>query len=248
MTSVKEIKRLITQLIDIQFKGKYILFVNKIYATNHYTFIDRLVVKKRKEMCEIINKELSDIVIEDALDIGTTNDIDNKSSNYLIKNLANIEIYKSISDQEINDSFFSKTLKKSICEHFLNDEIKSMSSDLVISNATIEHVGNFENQKKMIQNIISLSKKIFVITTPNRYHPIDFHTKLPILHWFPKKIHRKLLKMFKLEFFSKEENLNLLSKNDLNILLKTCAVSNFKIFDISLLGIKSNFIIIGKIF
>ena len=222
--------------------------MNKIYAINHYTFVDRLVVKKRQEMCEIINKELSDIIIYDALDIGTTNDIDNKSSNYLIKNLANIKIYKSISDQEINDSFFSKTLKKSISEHFLDDEIKSMRSDLVISNATIEHVGCFENQKKMIQNIISLSKKYFIITTPNRYHPIDFHTKLPILHWFPKKIHRKLLKIFKLEFFSKEENLNLLSKNDLNILLKTCVVSNFKIFDISLFGIKSNFIIIGKVF
>tara|TARA_B110000238_G_C15792151_1_gene296416 strand:+ start:183 stop:554 length:372 start_codon:yes stop_codon:yes gene_type:complete len=122
-----------------------------------------------------------------------------------------------------------------------------MKSDLVVSNATIEHVGNFENQKKMIQNILLLTKKYFIITTPNRYHPIDFHTKLPFIHWMPKNIHRKILKILKLEFFSKEENLNLLSKNELKILLKTCGVNNFKIFDISLLGFKSNFIIIGKI-
>lgn len=220
--------------------------MNKIYATNHYTFIDRIVVKKRQEMCNIINRELCDVFIEDALDIGSTNDLNNESSNYLIKNLINIKIYKSISDQEINNSFFSKILKKSITEKLLNDEVQSMKSDLVISNATIEHVGSFENQKKMIENIILLSKKCFVITTPNRYHPIDFHTKLPIFHWFPKKIHRIILKMLKLEFFSKEENLNLLSKNELNILLKTCGVNNFKIFDISLLGFKSNFIVIGK--
>ena len=100
-------------------------------------------------MCDIINKELSDTIIEDALDIGSTNDLDNESSNYLIKNLTNIKIYKSISDQEINNSFFSKTLKKSITDIFLNNEVKSMKSDLVISNATIEHVGNFECQKKI---------------------------------------------------------------------------------------------------
>ena len=117
----------------------------------------------------------------------------------------------------------------------------------MISNATIEHVGNYLQQKKMISNMINLSKKLFIITTPNRYHPIDFHTKLPFIHWMPKNIHRKILKILKLEFFAKEENLNLLSKNELKILLKTCGVNNFKIFDISLLGFKSNFIVIGKI-
>ena len=62
--------------------------MNKIYATNHYTFIDRVVIKKRQEMCDIINNELSDVITQDALDIGSTNDTDNESSNYLIKNLA----------------------------------------------------------------------------------------------------------------------------------------------------------------
>jgi hypothetical protein len=221
--------------------------MSKIYAVNHYTFIDKIVIKKRQEMCDIINEELSDYTIQDALDIGSTNDLDNKSSNYLIRNLKNIKIYKSISDQVISNNFFSKCLTKSITENFSYDEIQSMKSDVVISNATIEHVGGFEQQKKMIENMLLLTKKYFIITTPNRYHPLDFHTKLPILHWFPKKIHRKLLKLLKLEFFSKEENLNLLSKKDLITLLEIVGVNNFKIFDISLLGFKSNLIVIGKV-
>ena len=221
--------------------------MNKIYAINQYTFIDKIVIKKRQEMCDIINEALSDSIIQDALDIGSTNDLDNKSSNYLIKNLKNIKIYKSISDQVISDNFFSKYLKKSITDNFSYDEIQSMKSDVVISNATIEHVGGFEQQKKMIENMLLLTKKYFIITTPNRYHPLDFHTKLPILHWFPKKIHRKLLKLLKLEFFSKEENLNLLSKKDLITLLEIVGVNNFKIFDISLLGFKSSLIVIGKV-
>ena len=84
--------------------------MNKIYAVNHYTFIDKIVIKKRQEMSDIINEELSDYIIQDALDIGSTNDLDYKSSNYLIKNLKNIKIYKSISDQEISDNFFLKLI------------------------------------------------------------------------------------------------------------------------------------------
>ena len=122
--------------------------MNKIYAVNHYTFIDKIIIKKRQEMCDIVNEALRDSIIQDALDIGSTNDSDNKSSNYLIRNLKNIKIYKSISDQVISDNFFSKCLTKSITENFSYDEIQSMRSDLVISNATIEHVGSFELQKK----------------------------------------------------------------------------------------------------
>jgi hypothetical protein len=220
--------------------------MSKIYVTNHFSFIDKIVIRKRQEMCDIINKELSTDIIFDALDIGSTNDMKNESSNYLIQNLKNIQIYKSISDQEIENSFFSKNLKKSITDQFSDDEIQLMKSDLVISNATIEHVGNFENQINMIRNMVLLSKKFFVITTPNRYHPIDFHTKVPFLHWLPKRIHRKILKLFSLEFFSKEENLNLLSKKNLKIALEKSNVTDYKFFDISLLGFKSNIIIIGK--
>ena len=82
--------------------------MNKIYAINHYNFIDRIVIKKRKEMCNIINRELFDKIFSNALDVGSTNDIENESSNFLIKNLKNIKVYKSISDQKICNNFFLK--------------------------------------------------------------------------------------------------------------------------------------------
>ena len=60
----------------------------------------------------------------------------------------------------------------------------------------------------MCENIINLSKKYFIIITPNRFHPIDFHTKIPFLHWLPKKIHRLLLSLLGFKLLSKEKNLN----------------------------------------
>ena len=219
---------------------------NSIYSNKHNNILDKIVVKKRYEMSEIINKYISNQSIEHALDIGTTDDDGFESSNYLIKNLRNIKIYKSISNQKINSKFFSKILTKSITDNFSHEEIENYSSDLVISNATIEHVGDKNSQIKMTENIIKLSKKIFVITTPNRLYPFDFHTKMPLIHWLPKKIHRKILKFLGFNFLSKEKNLNLLTKKDLINIMKELNQNKYLFFHIRFLFFKSNIILIGK--
>ena len=221
--------------------------MGSIYSIYHFNFVDKIVIKKRQEMCDIISENLKDITINDALDIGTTNDNDFKSSNYLIKNLINISIFKSITDQSLKDNYFKNILTKSITEDFSTDEINTFRSDLVVSNATIEHIGSFENQIKMIKNISKLTKRYFVITTPNRYHPLDFHTKLPFIHWLPKKVHRKILSFFRFKFYSYEKNLNLLSENDLRLCLKISGITSYKIYYIYLFGFKSNLLVLGKI-
>ena len=100
----------------------------------------------------------------------------------------------------------------------------------------------------MINNMIKLSKKYLVITRPKRLYPIDFHTKIPFIHWFPKNLHRFILKIFGLNYLSKEENLNLLSKNELKKILENFSnLVDFKIENLSLFGCVSNFFVIGKI-
>jgi hypothetical protein len=217
-----------------------------IYSTHHTNFIDKILVKKRFEMIEVINQFLNKKDLNDVLDVGTTSDDQNPSSNILIKNLKNFKTYNSISDQKITSNFFNKILQKSITDDFTDDEIKQYSSDLVISNATIEHVGNYENQKKMIENIIKFSNKFFIIITPNRFHPLEFHTKIPFFHWLPKKIHRKLLSLLNFEALAKEENLNLMSKKEINLILKKFTNITYELKGIKFLLFKSNFIIIGK--
>ena len=220
--------------------------MNKIYSSGHTKFIDKIILKKRQEILSIINSYIKDIDIYDALDIGTTEDTFNKSSNYLIKNLINIKKFKSISDQNLKDNFFEKILQKSITENYSDEETNVFKSDLTLSNATIEHVGSFNNQLQMVKNMNKLSKKIFIIITPNRYHPLDFHSKLPFIHWLPKKIHRIFLRLFKFRDLSKEENLNLLSESDLKNIFREAGIDKYNIFYIRLFGFKSNLIFIGK--
>jgi hypothetical protein len=219
--------------------------MSKIYSKFHNKFFDLILIKKRIEMNSLIIKEIENDLIYDAMDVGTTSDCNNPSSNYLIKNLSKNFFFKSLSNQKIIDPFFSLNIHKSITSNFNNEEIKRYNSDLVISNATIEHVGNFDQQLKMIQNIIDLTKKKFFIITPNRYHPIEFHTKLPLIHWLPKNFHRKLLKYLRFDHYSLEENLNLLSKNDIHQIMKKIKFEKYKILQIKFLGFYSNFIVIG---
>ena len=221
-------------------------FNEKIYLNFHNIFFDKIIINNRKKILSILLNLFKPKLYKTILDIGTTSDTKNISSNYIIKNLDIFDDYKSISDQDINDPFFSKTLKKSIVKKFDEDDLDTFRSDIVISNATIEHVGNFENQLNMCKNMIKLSKKYFVIITPNRYHPIEFHTKLPFLHWLPKKIHRFFLNIFGFKSISKEENLNLLSFNDIVLLMEQSNFSNYKIIFIKFFFFKSNFILIGS--
>jgi len=218
----------------------------KLYLRIHNSFFEKILLKKRKEILFHLREFVNDKNIRDVLDVGTTQDDDNESSNYLIKNFGIDKNYKSISDQSITSNFFSKTLKKSITDDFTKNEIDIFQSDLVISNATIEHVGSFNNQIKMFSNIINLSRKYFIITTPNRFHPIEFHTKIPFIHWFPKKFYTKLLRLFGLNFFANEENLNLLSEFDLKLIMKKFNHIKYEIKHIKFCFIKSNIILIGR--
>ena len=87
------------------------------------------------------------------------------------------------------------------------------SFDLVVSFAVIEHVGSRTQQQAFVGELCRVGKTCF-ITTPNRWYPIEFHTAVPLIHWFPPSWFRALLKLLGKHFFAKEENLNLLSEKE----------------------------------
>ncbi len=220
----------------------------KLYIQFENSFFDKIINKKRIEMIKLINKNIKISKIKDLLDIGTTEDSTAKSSNIFCKMLNKIPIHKSISNQIITNKRFKISLKKSITSKFSNKNIKDLKCDLVISSATIEHVGNFKNQVFKVKNMISLSNKYVVITTPNRFYPIELHTKLPLIHWLPKKLFRKILIFLNMNYFADEKNLNLLSKNELKKILNTFSKKiDYKIYNINFLGFVSNFLVICKI-
>jgi hypothetical protein len=200
------------------------------------------------EMFKLVCKKINISKINDLLDIGTTNDSKLSSSNFFCRMFDKIPKHKSISNQKINNSRFERCLKKSITSDFSKKEINILKSDLVISSAVIEHVGNFKNQTNKVRNMIQLSKKYVIITTPNRFFPVEVHTKLPLIHWLPKKLFRKILLFLHMDYFAYEKNLNLLSIIELKRILDNFSREiSYKIYTIRFLGFVSNFLVICKV-
>ena len=56
--------------------------------------------------------------------------------------------------------------------------------DVVFSNAVIEHVGPRDAQRRFVDEALRVAPRAFV-TTPNRWFPIEVHTRLPLVHWLP---------------------------------------------------------------
>ena len=217
---------------------------NKIYSAFHLSFVEKIILKKRLEMKNKIEENIKLNNINSICDVGTTEDTSNKSSNFLIKSFINIKIKNSITDQLIKDEFFNNKIQASITADLHPDQINQLKSDISFSSATIEHVGCRNNQIKMVENMINLSKRYIIITTPNKFHPIEFHTKLPFFHFLPKVIYKMLLKLIGYSYFSKIENLNLLSVHDFSKILNTFSSIKFKIVKIKLFGFTSNLVAI----
>jgi SAM-dependent methyltransferase len=59
--------------------------------------------------------------------------------------------------------------------------------DIVFSNAVIEHVGGREQQRRFVEEVLRVGRRAFV-TTPNRWFPVEVHTRLPLVHWLPDRI------------------------------------------------------------
>ena len=74
--------------------------------------------------------------------------------------------------------------------------------DIVFSNSLIEHVGNYNEQKKVADEIIRIGKRYFV-QTPNYYFPIEPHFLCPFFQYLPSRLKVFLLCHFNLGWYKK---------------------------------------------
>lgn len=117
---------------------------------------------------------------------------------------------------------------------------KDAGFELVFCSAVIEHVGSRAKQLQLIKELTRVGE-ITVITTPNRFFPLEFHTLTPFIHWLRPSIFRRFLKLTGRTFFSEEINLNLLSEDDMDGLIGACG-KNYEKHHHKLLGMTSNLV------
>jgi hypothetical protein len=122
---------------------------------------------------------------------------------------------------------------------------KDKSFDIVVSWATIEHVGTRDAQKFFLDEISRVGKKIFV-TTPNKNFFYELHSGLFFIHWLPHKYFSFICKLLGKSFWANIKNLNPLNLRDIgsfipkNSRLSALSYKSFGILPTHILVYKAN--------
>jgi 2-polyprenyl-3-methyl-5-hydroxy-6-metoxy-1,4-benzoquinol methylase len=119
--------------------------------------------------------------------------------------------------------------------------------DVVFSNSVIEHVGNYDQQKQMVQEMVRVGRRYFV-QTPNRNFPIEPHFMFPFFQFLPMLM--KLFIIRKLWWFRRIddkrqateaiESIRLLNRHELLAMFPEPNVCEEKLF-----GLTKSFMVYG---
>ena len=90
--------------------------------------------------------------------------------------------------------------------------------DIVVSWATLEHVGSKKKQKFFLDELFRIGKKVF-ITTPDRGCFYEPHSELFFIHWLPRKWFQKICRLVGKDYWASESSLRFLGIKDLLELL-----------------------------
>jgi hypothetical protein len=122
------------------------------------------------------------------------------------------------------------------------DQLCSDAKDLY-SNAVIEHVGNFDDQRRFLSELFRVSRRGY-LTTPNRHFPIELHTRIPLLHLLLSKKNFDAFVTKIGKGWAAGDYMSLLSENDLRRLFQEVGISNYTLIKNRFCGLPMTFTLI----
>lgn len=179
------------------------------------------------------------------LDVGFNDTEHSSVDNFLEKNYPYLNKITALGVD--SDSIFKKNypLVNTVIYDGSIFPFENKSFDIGWSNAVIEHVGDRSKQLLFLTEIHRTCKTVYM-TTPNRYFPVEVHTRIPLLHWLPKNIFDKLLSYTPKKWAS-GDYMHLLSYKQIVSLMKEANVTNYKIYRNRFCGFTMDFsIVIGE--
>lgn len=116
------------------------------------------------------------------------------------------------------------------------------SFDICWSNAVIEHVGDRQRQLLFLQEIKRVARNAF-ITTPNKYFPVEVHTRTPFLHFLPKRVFDGYLR-FVGKSWAAGDYMHLLSFSEIKRLLAESGIEHYHVQKNRMFGFTLDYMIL----
>jgi hypothetical protein len=127
-------------------------------------------------------------------------------------------------------------------------QFKSNTFDIAFSNSVIEHVGNFNDQQSMVNEMRRLAPRLY-LQTPSRYFPLEPHFLFPFFQFLPVRARVWLLMHFQLGWYPRfsdrklatetAKSIRLMTYNELRILFPMANIYREKF-----LGFTKSFVVV----
>jgi len=117
--------------------------------------------------------------------------------------------------------------------------------DIAYSNAVIEHVGSHEKQLQFLQELIRVTHHGY-LTTPNRFFPIEVHTRIPLLHLILSKASFDRVLRWIGKSWATGDYMSLLSERDLCVLFSEAGIQDYTLIKNRFLLFPLTFTVIWK--
>ena len=196
----------------------------------------------RRRKWNLFLQEITPLPHMRVLDVGFSDREYSPNDNFIEKHYPYPEKLTALGVDEPNNLLKRYPKVKAIQYSGVTFPFADKEFDVCWSNAVIEHVGNHEKQLAFLREIKRVSYKAF-ITTPNRYFPIEPHTRTPFLHYLPKPSFELYLNAIGKKWAT-GEYMHLLGNKQIHNLLKMANIEKYKIICNRLLGFTLDFVMI----
>jgi SAM-dependent methyltransferase len=208
------------------------------------SFADRIQRFNRDRKWRIFTEEFQPRSHLRILDVGFTDKEFTVSDNYLEKHYPYPNMITALSIDEprhFRERYPEVTALAYDGKHIPFDDD---SFDVCWSNAVIEHVGDSAAQLQFLKELMRTAKAVF-LTTPNRYFPVEVHTRTPLLHFLPKSTFDRYLRLVR-KPWATGNYMSLLSRSDIKTLLDLAGAKHRRIYSNRLFGFVLDFVIVIK--
>lgn len=223
------------------------LSINIIFATTLTIQLTRMISnyisrKNRTRKYELFLKVFKPTAENSILDVGFNNEEHSPVDNFLERNYPHSQNITALGVDA--DNLFKQrySMVKTVIYEGNQYPFRDKQFDIGWSNAVIEHVGNENSQLLFLLEISRTCQRIY-LTTPNRYFPIELHTRIPFLHWLPKNLFDYIIG-FTPKKWAKGDYMHLLSIKQIKNLLKDAGITDYTIHRNKLFGFTMDFSII----